>query len=166
MRLEVGRSVAQPGSALASGARGREFESPRSDQFNQRLAFELGTPGDVFGDVFISKKISLHTFTKTVRGKNSQFSSSLNHAHLMSNSFKPGDAPREGQRVDCELSDRSVRPCIWLKSRMCTAPFLSCGKIMWPVGAPSGAPSAARAQPPCWAANPRLPARGWYRITR
>jgi len=27
----------------------------------------------------------------------------------MSNSFKPGDAPREGQRVDCELSDRSVR---------------------------------------------------------
>jgi len=25
---------------------------------------------------------------------------------------------------------------------------------MWPVGAPSGAPSAARAQPPCWAANP------------
>ena len=29
---EVGRSVAQPGSALASGARGREFESPRSDQ--------------------------------------------------------------------------------------------------------------------------------------
>jgi hypothetical protein len=31
----VGRSVAQPGSALASGARGREFESPRSDQLNQ-----------------------------------------------------------------------------------------------------------------------------------
>ncbi len=31
--LTVGRSVAQPGSALASGARGREFESPRSDQF-------------------------------------------------------------------------------------------------------------------------------------
>ena len=30
--LTVGRSVAQPGSALASGARGREFESPRSDQ--------------------------------------------------------------------------------------------------------------------------------------
>src|SRR5215470_9202448 len=30
---------------------------------------------------------------------------------------------------------------------MCTAPFLSCGKIMWPVGAPAGAPSAARAQP-------------------
>ena len=29
---ETGRSVAQPGSALASGARGREFESPRSDQ--------------------------------------------------------------------------------------------------------------------------------------
>ena len=36
-RLTVGRSVAQPGSALASGARGREFESPRSDQFKQRL---------------------------------------------------------------------------------------------------------------------------------
>ena len=30
--ITVGRSVAQPGSALASGARGREFESPRSDQ--------------------------------------------------------------------------------------------------------------------------------------
>jgi glyoxylase-like metal-dependent hydrolase (beta-lactamase superfamily II) len=30
--LSVGRSVAQPGSALASGARGREFKSPRSDQ--------------------------------------------------------------------------------------------------------------------------------------
>src|ERR1700730_15909719 len=28
----TGRSVAQPGSALALGARGREFESPRSDQ--------------------------------------------------------------------------------------------------------------------------------------
>ena len=60
---------------LVSGARGRELESPRSDQFNQRLAFELGTLGDVFGDVFISKKISLHTFTKRVRGKNSQYSS-------------------------------------------------------------------------------------------
>jgi hypothetical protein len=33
--IKVGRSVAQPGSALASGARGREFESPRSDQLNQ-----------------------------------------------------------------------------------------------------------------------------------
>ncbi len=31
-RLTVGRSVAQPGSALASGARGRRFESSRSDQ--------------------------------------------------------------------------------------------------------------------------------------
>ena len=31
-RLSVGRSVAQPGSALASGARGRRFESSRSDQ--------------------------------------------------------------------------------------------------------------------------------------
>ena len=31
--LTVGRSVAQPGSALASGARGRRFESSRSDQF-------------------------------------------------------------------------------------------------------------------------------------
>jgi len=45
------------GRSLNSGARGLEFESPRSDQFNQRLAFELGTLGDVFGDVFISKKI-------------------------------------------------------------------------------------------------------------
>jgi hypothetical protein len=54
---------------LTSGARGREFESPRSDQFNQRLGFELGTLGDVFGDVFISKKISLHTFTKRVAGE-------------------------------------------------------------------------------------------------
>lgn len=33
--ITVGRSVAQPGSALASGARGREFESPRSDQCPQ-----------------------------------------------------------------------------------------------------------------------------------
>ena len=32
------RSVAQPGSALASGARGRRFESSRSDQFISRLA--------------------------------------------------------------------------------------------------------------------------------
>ncbi len=31
-RLLVGRSVAQPGSALASGARGRRFKSSRSDQ--------------------------------------------------------------------------------------------------------------------------------------
>src|SRR5436190_23825552 len=37
MGIEVGRSVAQPGSALASGARGREFESPRSDQLPDRL---------------------------------------------------------------------------------------------------------------------------------
>src|SRR5262245_15351060 len=44
MRLEVGRSVAQPGSALASGARGREFESPRSDQENQQLS-DLETLG-------------------------------------------------------------------------------------------------------------------------
>ena len=36
-RERVGRSVAQPGSALASGARGREFRSPRSDQFFQLL---------------------------------------------------------------------------------------------------------------------------------
>ena len=34
--FSVGRSVAQPGSALASGARGREFESPRSDQYFAR----------------------------------------------------------------------------------------------------------------------------------
>jgi hypothetical protein len=81
---------------------------------SQRLAFELGTLGDVFGDVFISQEISLHTFTKRVRGKNSQYSSSLNHARLMSKSFKPRDAPREAQRVDRELSDRSVRPRIWL----------------------------------------------------
>ena len=33
--FSVGRSVAQPGSALASGARGREFESPHSDQYRQ-----------------------------------------------------------------------------------------------------------------------------------
>ncbi len=40
-RHTVGRSVAQPGSALASGARGREFESPRSDQclFNGLAAY-------------------------------------------------------------------------------------------------------------------------------
>ena len=36
-RLSVGRSVAQPGSALASGARGRRFESSRSDQFFRGL---------------------------------------------------------------------------------------------------------------------------------
>ena len=33
--LTVGRSVAQPGSALASGARGRRFKSSRSDQFHR-----------------------------------------------------------------------------------------------------------------------------------
>src|SRR5690606_34155908 len=37
LQAEVGRSVAQPGSAPASGAGGREFESRRSDQ---RLAAE------------------------------------------------------------------------------------------------------------------------------
>ena len=37
LTLKVGRSVAQPGSALASGARGREFESPRSDQYLGRV---------------------------------------------------------------------------------------------------------------------------------
>ncbi len=31
----VGRSVAQPGSALASGARGREFESPAPTSFSK-----------------------------------------------------------------------------------------------------------------------------------
>src|SRR5262245_7351433 len=39
---KVGRSVAQPGSALASGARGREFESPRSDQQNQYAHAQSG----------------------------------------------------------------------------------------------------------------------------
>ena len=36
-RAKNWRSVAQPGSALASGARGRRFESSRSDQQNQRV---------------------------------------------------------------------------------------------------------------------------------
>ena len=39
--LTVGRSVAQPGSALASGARGREFESPRSDHHLRRAGASL-----------------------------------------------------------------------------------------------------------------------------
>ena len=153
MRLEVGRSVAQPGSALASGARGREFESPRSDQSNQRLGFELGTLGDVFGDVFISKKTSLHTFTKRVRGKNSQYSSSLNHAHLMSKSFKPGDAPREGQRVDRELSDRSVRPCMApIEDVHCAVSVL---RKSYVAGRRSlGRTIRGASATPCWAANP------------
>lgn len=37
-RRLVGRSVAQPGSALASGARGRRFESSRSDHFPEILS--------------------------------------------------------------------------------------------------------------------------------
>ena len=36
------RSVAQPGSALASGARGRRFESSRSDQQKQKLSSVTG----------------------------------------------------------------------------------------------------------------------------
>jgi hypothetical protein len=35
-----GRGVAQPGSALAWGARGRKFESCRPDQLNQRVAIQ------------------------------------------------------------------------------------------------------------------------------
>ena len=42
--LTVGRSVAQPGSALASGARGREFESPRSDQFPAKFLIGPSQP--------------------------------------------------------------------------------------------------------------------------
>ncbi len=34
----LGRGVAQPGSALAWGARGRKFESCRPDQLDQALA--------------------------------------------------------------------------------------------------------------------------------
>jgi hypothetical protein len=34
---QLRRGVAQPGSVLAWGARGREFESPRPDQQNQRV---------------------------------------------------------------------------------------------------------------------------------
>ena len=34
---QIRRSVAQPGSALAWGARGREFKSRRSDQYKTRV---------------------------------------------------------------------------------------------------------------------------------
>ena len=53
------RGVAQPGSALAWGARGREFESRRPDQENQALrpifglAFLLSKPpGERLGEHF------------------------------------------------------------------------------------------------------------------
>ena len=39
------RSVAQPGSALAWGARGRRFESSRSDHFFQYYLTKLMMPG-------------------------------------------------------------------------------------------------------------------------
>ena len=38
------RGVAQPGSALAWGARGREFESRRPDQENQGLTVSYCKP--------------------------------------------------------------------------------------------------------------------------
>ena len=47
-RLLVGRSVAQPGSALASGARGRRFESSRSDHSFYRLGVP---PFDAFKEM-------------------------------------------------------------------------------------------------------------------
>ena len=43
-----------------------------------------------------------------MRGKISQYSSSLNHAHLMSKSFEAGHEARERERVDRELRDRLV----------------------------------------------------------
>lgn len=46
-RLSVGRSVAQPGSALASGARGRRFESSRSDQSFPGLPDKTQPPLDI-----------------------------------------------------------------------------------------------------------------------
>ena len=46
-RLSVGRSVAQPGSALASGARGRRFESSRSDQSFPGLPDKSQPPRDI-----------------------------------------------------------------------------------------------------------------------
>ena len=53
--LTVGRSVAQPGSALASGARGREFESPRSDQC---LAACCKSPQETGADVQVSRNVA------------------------------------------------------------------------------------------------------------
>ena len=77
----VGRSVAQPGSALASGARGREFESPRSDHFlSSRALFEAlkalrrapdgAAQADAFGYVRLRAKSRL-LLTRAVRSAQS-----------------------------------------------------------------------------------------------
>ena len=40
------------------------------------------------------------------------YSSSLNHAHLMSNNFEAGNEPRERERIDRQLRDRLVGACV------------------------------------------------------
>src|SRR5262249_21660871 len=49
---------------------------------------------------------------KSVRGKNSQYSCSLNHAHLMSNSLRPA-TPGKCEGVNGELSNRLVGARVW-----------------------------------------------------
>lgn len=74
------RSVAQPGSALASGARGREFESPRSDQLNQSIK---GTPqlnrcvSQAAAVHLLSTKSKKHqiAFATPIRGESSRVAS-------------------------------------------------------------------------------------------
>src|ERR1700690_2969919 len=62
------RSVAQPGRALALGARRRRFKSCRSDHFSSgrfALAFDYSQVVHIFGDIQMLAKISLIAQKKT-----------------------------------------------------------------------------------------------------
>src|SRR5262249_23403945 len=93
MRLEVGRSVAQPGSALASGARGRGFESPRSDQQNQQL-----TNVETLGGPSVRPKLGRGASSGTWKAE---------RAHLMprpSRFLRTVKAQRPGALIGCGWS--------------------------------------------------------------
>jgi hypothetical protein len=60
------RGVAQPGSVLAWGARGRKFESSRPDQLNQRLSESRRNPA--FSYSGFGKKIGKKKFENIRRG--------------------------------------------------------------------------------------------------
>ena len=63
--------------------------------------------------IFFARTIVLtpplgRTCASSERGKNSQYCSSLNQAHLISKSLKSGQA-RERERIERELRDRLIR---------------------------------------------------------
>ena len=102
-----------PRRYVSSGARGREFESPRSDQFNQELSTRAGTPGDVFGSVLRARNL---TSSIEEEGTREHFAVLVlvEPRALDVEEFQASRAARQGKGVDRELRDRAIRARIRL----------------------------------------------------